>query len=195
MLKAITRKASAVDAKVKSLNSQARRAITASKSPTARPATAGTDADADGAKEVTVAYFFDHLATPHDTEVVVEHDDFMEAQKELVPSVSAKELEHYDRVRQTFERDEERKEAAAREQRLKSKQLAEGKAGTLEQSIQSMNLNGNSAGVAVAESNGNGNGNGYGGGKNISKGKGKGKAAAVPDGFGDVGDEDEDMYA
>ncbi|KAI9750373.1 MAG: hypothetical protein M4579_006497 [Chaenotheca gracillima] len=75
MLKAITRQADAVDRKIK-----------------ARPG-----------KPITPAYFFDHLATKEDTTVMVRQDDFAAAQRELVGSVSAKELEHYARVRKTFE--------------------------------------------------------------------------------------------
>ncbi|KAM5443016.1 peroxisomal assembly protein [Microsporum ferrugineum] len=75
MLKAITRQATAVDERIKAL-------------PTG---------------PVTTAYFFDHLATPDDTAVMVTEQDFIEAKNELVPSVSAKELEHFERVRKTFE--------------------------------------------------------------------------------------------
>ncbi|MDI1491244.1 MAG: peroxisomal assembly protein [Ramalina farinacea] len=75
MLKAITRQASAVDAKIKDLPGG----------------------------PVTTAYFFDHLATEQDIAVTVTEDDFAAAQKELVSSVSAKELEHYQRVRRDFE--------------------------------------------------------------------------------------------
>lgn len=75
MLKAITRQASAVDAKIKALS---------------------------GAP-VTTAYFFDHLATDEDVAVMVTEHDFLAANRELVGSVSAKELEHYQRVRHAFE--------------------------------------------------------------------------------------------
>ncbi|MCJ1378380.1 peroxisomal assembly protein [Xylographa soralifera] len=75
MLKAITRQASAVDAKIKALH--------------------------DG--PVTTAYFFDHYATQEDLAVMVTDEDFLAAQRELTGSVSAKELEHYQRVRRTFE--------------------------------------------------------------------------------------------
>ncbi|MCJ1434668.1 peroxisomal assembly protein [Xylographa pallens] len=75
MLKAITRQASAVDAKIKALP--------------------------DG--PVTTAYFFDHYATQEDLAVMVTDKDFLAAQQELTGSVSAKELEHYQRVRRTFE--------------------------------------------------------------------------------------------
>ncbi|KAL8768579.1 MAG: hypothetical protein Q9209_005264 [Squamulea sp. 1 TL-2023] len=75
MLKAITRQASAVDAKIKALPNG----------------------------PVTTAYFFDHLASKEDIEVMVAESDFMAAMRELVGSVSAKEFEHYQRVRHSFE--------------------------------------------------------------------------------------------
>lgn len=59
MLKAITRQATAVDEKIKTL--------------------------AGG--PVSTAHFFDHLATPEDVAVMVTEKDFIEAQNELVPSV------------------------------------------------------------------------------------------------------------
>ncbi|PVI08218.1 peroxisomal biogenesis factor 6 [Periconia macrospinosa] len=78
MLKAITRQARAVDEKVKAYN--------ATHSP-----------------QITIAYFFDHLASEEDTAVMVTEQDFIDAHKELVPSVSAEELKHYERVRKAFE--------------------------------------------------------------------------------------------
>lgn len=78
MLKAITRQARAVDRKVQEYNDT-------------------------HAKKISIAYFFDHLATEEDTAVMVTEQDYMEAHRELVPSVSADELRHYDRVRRTFE--------------------------------------------------------------------------------------------
>ncbi|KAL9582126.1 MAG: hypothetical protein Q9203_005625 [Teloschistes exilis] len=75
MLKAITRQASAVDARIKALPNG----------------------------PVSHAYFFDHLATKEDIAVTVSEEDFQAARRELVGSVSAKELEHYQRVRQSFE--------------------------------------------------------------------------------------------
>ncbi|KAF9892831.1 peroxisomal assembly protein [Aspergillus nanangensis] len=75
MLKAITRKATAVDEKIKQIPGE----------------------------PVSTAYFFDHLATPEDVSVMVTEEDFGQAQSELVPSVSAKELEHFERIRQQFE--------------------------------------------------------------------------------------------
>ena len=59
MLKAITRQASAVDAKIKALPSG----------------------------PVTTAYFFDHMATDSDIAVMVTEEDFFAAQRELVGSV------------------------------------------------------------------------------------------------------------
>ena len=87
MLKAITRRASLVDKKVQALNAERRPA-----NPTASETAL-----------ITSAYFFDHLASEEDTEVVVDEEDFTEAMSELVPSVSIKELEHYDGVRRSFE--------------------------------------------------------------------------------------------
>lgn len=75
MLKAITRKSTAVDDKIKQLPSG----------------------------PVSTAYFFDYLAKPDDVSVMVTEEDFLSAQSEMVPSVSAKELEHFERIRQTFE--------------------------------------------------------------------------------------------
>ena len=77
MLKAITRQARAVDEKVKAHNA-------------AHP-------------PITVAYFFDHFATEQDTAVMVTEQDFVDAHAELIPSVSADEIRHYERVRMTFE--------------------------------------------------------------------------------------------
>ena len=100
MLKAITRKTRLVDEKVE-------------------------EASRNRGEEISTAYFFDHLATPHDVEVVVNEEDFVAAQKELVASVryalcscylvclkqpltdptpnSAKELAHFERIRNQFE--------------------------------------------------------------------------------------------
>jgi peroxin-6 len=88
MLKAITRSARAVDEKVKTYNQN------------------HNNSNNDNNKEnktITIAYFFDHLATEDDTAVLVTERDFLDAHKELVPSVSADELAHYDGVRQQFE--------------------------------------------------------------------------------------------
>ncbi|KAL3482519.1 hypothetical protein BJX99DRAFT_217261 [Aspergillus californicus] len=82
MLKAITRKATAVDEKISQLPGG----------------------------PVSTAYFFDHLSTPDDVSVTVTEEDFDAAQNELVPSVSAKELEHFERIRQMFESTDKQKQ-------------------------------------------------------------------------------------
>jgi peroxin-6 len=108
MLKAITRKSTAVDEKIKRLPGG----------------------------PVTTAYFFDHLATQEDVSVTVMEEDFLAAQGEMVPSVryvinelmkgqtdthnsSAKELEHFERIRQTFESvDKQKQDPAAAPQTI-----------------------------------------------------------------------------
>lgn len=83
MLKAVTRQAGKVDAKITALNAEAA---------------------AEGRKQtISTANFFDHHATPQDVAVMVTEEDFMDAHRELIPSVSAGELAHYERVRATFE--------------------------------------------------------------------------------------------
>ncbi|CAK7223357.1 peroxisomal assembly protein [Sporothrix curviconia] len=89
MLKAVTRQASAVDAKIAAMTSS-------------------------GKKPMSTAYYFDHYATPEDVAVLVTEEDFLEANRELVPSISAGELAHYERVRATFEG--KKKEDGAKEQ-------------------------------------------------------------------------------
>jgi peroxin-6 len=78
MLKAVTRQATAVDTKIQQLSAGRETAM-------------------------STAYFFDHHATPADLAVVVTEEDFFAAQQELVPSVSAGELAHYEKVRAAFE--------------------------------------------------------------------------------------------
>lgn len=86
MLKAVTRQAAKVDAKIRQLNAEA--------AAEGNPKTPST---------ISTANFFDHFATPDDIAVMVTEDDFMAAHRELIPSVSAGELAHYERVRATFE--------------------------------------------------------------------------------------------
>ncbi|KAG8425791.1 peroxisomal assembly protein [Metarhizium acridum] len=92
MLKAVTRQSSAVDAKVRAIN-----------------------AERAGKSEISTAYFFDHYATKEDIAVMVTEADFLAANDELIPSVSAGELAHYEKVRATFEgsRDKQPKASAA----------------------------------------------------------------------------------
>lgn len=83
MLKAVTRQAANVDAKIRALNAEA---------------------EAQGKRQaISTANFFDHHATPDDIAVMVTEDDFAAAHRELIPSVSAGELSHYERVRASFE--------------------------------------------------------------------------------------------
>ena len=89
MLKAVTRQASLVDSKLAAINNQN---------------------VAQGKSKVSTAYFFDHYATEQDTAVMVTEEDFENAERELIPSVSVKELEHYKRVRAQFEKPEENKD-------------------------------------------------------------------------------------
>ncbi|KAF2400356.1 AAA-domain-containing protein [Trichodelitschia bisporula] len=154
MLKAITRQAQLVDAKVAAHNAQ----LSASEPP------------------ITVAYFFDHLASEEDTAVQVTEADFESAKRELVPSVSVEELQHYEGVRRAFE-GAGTKEGGTKEAEGKGKAyLIRGDG----------RVNGHASGVEV-----NGNGNGV-----VYSGKGKGKSTlGVGDVFGDPTDEDEEMYA
>ncbi len=90
MLKAVTRQASAVDAKI-----------------------AAMAAASGGKKTISTAYYFDHYATPEDVAVLVTEQDFLDANRELVPSISAGELAHYERVRATFEGNRQKQGAGA----------------------------------------------------------------------------------
>jgi peroxin-6 len=81
MLKAITRQARLVDQKVATHNKNL--------PPNSMP--------------ITIAHFFDHYATDEDTNVTVGEEDFDSARRELVPSVSYEELQHYEGVRKAFE--------------------------------------------------------------------------------------------
>ncbi|KAM0279326.1 hypothetical protein ACHAQH_004673 [Verticillium albo-atrum] len=81
MLKAITRQTSSVDAKVAAIN--------AARGPAQHP--------------ISTANFFDHHATADDVAVVVSEEDFLAADRELVPSVSAGELARYETMRRSFE--------------------------------------------------------------------------------------------
>jgi peroxin-6 len=87
MLKAVTRQASLVDAKIAQIN---------------------TSNATLGKTKISTAYFFDHFASKEDVAVLVEEEDFVAAERELVPSVSAKELDHYGRVREQFEKVEDK---------------------------------------------------------------------------------------
>ncbi|ORX98143.1 AAA-domain-containing protein [Basidiobolus meristosporus CBS 931.73] len=87
MLKAMTRTAGEIDQKIRDWN----------ENPPLPPA---------GIKypvPMTVQYYLDRLVKPEETEVLVQMVDFMNAQAELIPSVSPDELEHYKKVREQFD--------------------------------------------------------------------------------------------
>lgn len=86
MLKAVTRQSSLVDYKISEINATN---------------------DKSGKNKISTAYFFDHFATEEDLAVTVTEEDFYAAERELIPSVSAKELENYLRVQSQFEKVEE----------------------------------------------------------------------------------------
>jgi peroxin-6 len=107
MLKAVTRQATLVDAKVAAINSQNVSA---------------------GRSKISTAYFFDHYASKEDVAVMVTEDDFLAAERELVPSVSVKELEHYGSVRAMFEKVEDKKPASVDSNTQASNGRGKGKA-------------------------------------------------------------------
>lgn len=151
MLKAVTRKANAVDERIKKLAEE------------------GVVGPSGG--PVSTAWFFDHLATPEDISVMVNEDDFSEAQSELVASVSAKELEHFERIRRQFESNAE-EEAKKKERQLQeegegSKQTV----GEFMDTIKAGGLDGLSDGQTITI--------GASGSGSDPKGKGKGKAVAT----------------
>ncbi len=144
MLKAITRQARNVDEKVKTYNT------------THTP-------------QISIAYFFDHLATEEDTAVMVTEPDFVDAHNELVPSVSADELRHYERVRKAFE-------GAGKKDDEKQKLLTDGS-----------ELNG-------AKSNGTSAGSGKGKEKAAAVAARRGSVNIAEGGFGDA-EQDDDLYS
>lgn len=196
MLKAVTRQASLVDSKIAGLNASS------------------------GKPRISTAYFFDHYATPEDVAVMVTEEDFIDAERELVPSVSAKELEHYQTVRAQFEKVEDK---PARE---RGGDDASG-AGGIPEWQRSGRSNGDDSAAARPKGTGKGkgrekervvdrkgkgkekdvggwsegesdedgrfHGEGFNGSAGSGKGKGKGKEKAVDMGFHDE-PEDEGLY-
>ncbi|KAG9082714.1 peroxisomal assembly protein [Ceratobasidium sp. UAMH 11750] len=82
MLKAMARKAEEVERRVAEINAQ--------------------PPLPEHAYPMTAQYYLAELATAAETDVLVNADDFFKALDELVPSVSASELEHYREVQQKF---------------------------------------------------------------------------------------------
>lgn len=179
MLKAITRQARLVDAKVASHNAKLR----------------------PGATPLTIAGFFDHYASEEDTQVVVSEEDFDSARRELVPSVSFEELQHYEKVRQTFEgkekKDERPKITVDGEQHatvMKKKGLREKTLSSLHKKLSRNHAAEEDGEDEYTIDTGHLNGHSNGNGKMVHKGKGKGKNALG--GFGDAaGEDDEELYS
>lgn len=167
MLKAVTRQASAVDAKIRAIN--------------ADPATKNP---------ISTAYYFDHYATPEDIAVMVTEPDFLAANDELIPSVSAGELAHYERVRATFEggRDKPRP-SGQRVTSTSSNVTVKGKGKAVAPPITSSK----GKGKAIATSDGEFDDDGHEfDGEVNGRSKGKGKA---PMGFQDgTASDDDDLY-
>jgi peroxin-6 len=166
MLKAVTRQARAIDEKVSTYNSTHETAI-------------------------SIAYFFDHLATETDTAVMVTEQDFIEAHRELVPSVSADELRHYQRVRATFEgsgKKEDNNNTKNVKQITNGGGKGKGKAKPDEDdmvvSMEAMGINGSGAG-----------GSGKGKGKAMAGHASKNSVDIAEGGFGDAEAGDEDLYS
>jgi peroxin-6 len=171
MLKAVTRQASLVDTKIAQINSSS------------------------GKNKISTAYFFDHFASKEDVAVMVTEEDFVLAERELVPSVSVKELEHYKRVRGMFEKvDEEQSHSNSGDLKGKGK----GKASVMDEERPRSNGKGK---AKVVDKKGKGKvterwdegsesdeevmGNGF-----MDKGKGKGKAVDM--GFQEGREEDDE---
>lgn len=93
MLKAMTRVADSIEEKVQKLNKEKR---------------------PDLPDPLTAQYYLSHLVTPDEIVVQAEEVDFVKALEELIPSVSATELQHYSKVREKFEKvaDEDENEEA-----------------------------------------------------------------------------------
>jgi peroxin-6 len=165
MLKAVTRQASLVDAKIRAINA---------------------DLAAHNLRApISTAYFFDHFATREDVSVMVTEQDFLDAHRELVPSVSAGELAHYERVRAAFEGGKEK-------EKDKDKEGVNGAANGPAPAEARLGLVGRrtTSGASARSVSGKGKGKAV-------VGKGKGKAVAVgsedeyDDYEGDDGDERE----
>ncbi|CZS89372.1 probable peroxin-6 [Rhynchosporium agropyri] len=200
MLKAVTRQASLVDTKIAEIN---------------------TSNASSGKSKISTAYFFDHYASKEDVAVMVTEEDFINAEKELVPSVSAKELEHYGMVRAQFEKVDEKEKVKLDESGWVDK--GEGRDKDIDGIPEWQRRNGGADDVQRPKSNGKGKGkekavdrkgkgkavgswddsegdeetyneklNGYNGNGN-GKAREKGKGKAVNMGFQD-GEDDEGLY-
>ncbi|KAK1726694.1 peroxisomal biogenesis factor 6 [Colletotrichum acutatum] len=153
MLKAVTRQAAAVDAKIREINAE-------------RPQ-----------GPISTAYFFDHHATPEDIAVMVTEEDFMNAHNELVPSVSAGELAHYESVRASFEGSPDKQQQQQQPQQRPAPAAAAAGGGNRAVSASSI--------VSRASSKGKGKATA------AASSKGKGKALALDSDDDEYGSEDD----
>ncbi|KAL7629446.1 peroxisomal assembly protein [Parahypoxylon ruwenzoriense] len=175
MLKAVTRQASLVDAKIRAMNAELERA-------------------AEYHHPISTANFFDHHASPEDVAVMVTEQDFLDANRELVPSVSAGELAHYEGVRATFEGSRESNGSKERSGRSGSATPT-----TYDGARPSLNFGlgsgsgsgGKGKGKAVATAPAITTGGSSG---SLGKGKGKAIAAAASDDGSLYGENDDDVY-
>jgi peroxin-6 len=152
MLKAVTRQATAVDAKVRELNE--------------------SRSSDHHQQPISTAYFFDHYATPDDVAVTVTEADFLGARDELVPSVSAGELAHYEKVRAAFEGTGQKEQQGRVAESRPRIGAGAGGSGPLTRRTTSSSTTSSSKGKASS--------------------KGKGKAVATARWGSDEGDEEED---
>lgn len=164
MLKAVTRQASLIDNKLAVLN----QTLLSSNPP--KP-------------KVSTAYYFDHYATKDDVAVMVTEEDFVGAERELVPSVSEGELMHYQKVRGMFEKVEEKKDDVE----SNGKGKAKGKERVVDRKGKGKEIARWDGPDGESESNAWANGH-------SGNEKGKGKAKEVDMGFQESADDDEGLY-
>ncbi|CAE6348324.1 unnamed protein product [Rhizoctonia solani] len=115
MLKAMARKAEEVERRVDEIN--------------------GEPPLPEHSYPMTAQYYLAELATPAEVDVLVNRDDFERALGELVPSVSASELEHYREVQQKFasstinsvEKEQDKSEEDATEEEVEPPKIDKGK--------------------------------------------------------------------
>ncbi|KAL2070670.1 hypothetical protein VTL71DRAFT_13696 [Oculimacula yallundae] len=165
MLKAVTRQASLVDSKIAQIN---------------------TTNTSSGKPKISTSYFFDHYASKEDVAVMVTEEDFINAEKELVPSVSAKELEHYGTVRAQFEKVEDKEKDKTQD----NEQGDKGKGKAIDGIPDWQRSNG--AGEDGHRSRSNGKGKGK---EKVVDRKGKGKEKAVGRWDDSDGDEDKEFFS
>ncbi|KAI7825209.1 P-loop containing nucleoside triphosphate hydrolase protein [Gamsiella multidivaricata] len=128
---------------------------------------------------ITSQYYLDHLAQPDEILVQVTEEDFDQALAELVPSVSAQELEHYRQVQKMFNSDDFAKDmeaAAAAEEAEAAKRLGQEQAEAMrkfeeaQRQLQAEEKSRDAPEFSSSESAE---------GKDKGKGKGKGKGRAA----------------